>query len=152
MRITASSPVLLQAALFLLLLIMVSACDIKNREIPDGLQAAIALLSLLNFSLWNLTGVLTALPYLMVALAGDRPSGIGGGDIKLAAAMGIMLGLPAGLTASVIGLSAFIIYGFIFSCIGRLMGRKEKEAYPAGPFLAAGAAAAYFMRIGGWII
>lgn len=152
MRITASSPVLLQAALFLLLLIIVSACDIKNREIPDSLQAAIALLSLLNFSLWNLAGVLTALPYLAVALAGDRPGGIGGGDIKLAAAMGIMLGLPAGLTASVMGLSAFIIYGFICFCLRRLMGRKGKAAYPAGPFLAAGAAAAYFMRIGGWIV
>lgn len=142
----------LQAVLFSLLLIMVSACDIKNREIPDSLQAAIALLSLLNFSLWNLTGVLTALPYLAVALAGDRPSGIGGGDIKLAAAMGIMLGLPSSVAASIMGLSAFIIYGLICSCVKRLMGRKEKEAYPAGPFLAAGAAAAYFMKIEGWII
>lgn len=148
----AEPGVALQAVLFSLLLVMVSACDIKSREIPDGLQAAIALLSLLNFSLWNLAGVLTALPYIAVALAGDRPGGIGGGDIKLAAAMGIMLGLPAGLTASVMGLSAFIIYGLICSCIGRLMGRKGKTAYPAGPFLAAGAAAAYFMRIGGWIV
>ncbi len=138
--------------LFFLLLIMVSICDIKNREIPDGLQAAIAILSLLNFSLWNLAGVLTALPYLVVALAGDRLGGIGGGDIKLAAAMGIMLGLPAGLAASIMGLSAFIVYGLVCSCTRRLTGRKGRTAYPAGPFLAAGAAIAYFMEIGGWII
>lgn len=41
---------LLQAVLFLFLLVVVSVWDIKNREIPDGLQAAIALLSLLHFS------------------------------------------------------------------------------------------------------
>lgn len=66
--------------------------------------------------------------------------------------MGTVLGLPAGLTASVLGLSAFIVYGFICSCIRRLKGRKGRAAHPAGPFLAAGAAIAYFMEIGGWII
>ena len=148
----AEPGVALQAVLFSFLLVMVSACDIKSREIPDSLQAAIALLSLLNFSLWNLAGILTALPYLVVALAGDKPGGIGGGDIKLAAAIGIVLGLPSSVAASVMGLSAFIVYGLICSCVRRLMGRKGKEAYPAGPFLAAGAAAAYFMKIGGWIV
>lgn len=143
---------LLQAVLFLFLLVAVSVWDIKNREIPDGLQAAIALLSLLHFSPWNLAGVLTALPYLLVALAGRGTGGIGGGDIKLAASMGTVLGLPASLTASVLGLSAFTVYGFICSCIRRLKGRKGRAAHPAGPFLAAGAAIAYFMEIGGWII
>ena len=143
---------LLQAVLFLFLLLVVSVWDIKNREIPDGLQAAIALLSLLHFSPWNLAGALTALPYLLVALAGRGTGGIGGGDIKLAASMGTVLGLPAGLTASVLGLSAFTVYGLICSCIRRLKGRKERTTHPAGPFLAAGAAIAYFMEIGGWII
>lgn len=143
---------LLQAVLFLFLLVVVSVWDIKDREIPDGLQAAIALLSLLHFSPWNLAGALTALPYLLVALAGKGTGGIGGGDIKLAASMGTVLGLPASLTASVLGLSAFTVYGFICSCIRRLKGRKGRAAHPAGPFLAAGAAIAYFMEIGGWII
>ena len=145
-------PQMAQAFLFLLLLVAVSACDIKNREIPDKLQAAIALLSLLHFSPWNLAGAFVALPYLLVALAGNGTGGIGGGDIKLAAAMGIVLGLPSGVAASVMGLSAFIVYGLICSCVRRLMGKKGRTAYPAGPFLAAGAAIAYFMEIGGWII
>lgn len=138
-----------QACLFLLLLSMVSACDIKNREIPDRLQAAVALLSLLRFSPWDLFGILTALPYLIVAMAGSGPDGIGGGDIKLAASMGLVLGLPAGLAASAIGLSAFTVYGLVCSGIRRLKRRKGKAAYPAGPFLAAGAAIAYFMEAGG---
>ena len=142
----------LQAVLLFSLLVIVSVWDIKKREIPDSLQTAIALLSLLHFSLWNLAGAFTALPYLLVALAGNGTGGIGGGDIKLAASIGIVLGLPASLAASVMGLSAFTVYGLICSCAGRLMGRKGRTAYPAGPFLAAGAAIAYFMEIGGWII
>ena len=135
MGITASPGMVLQAVLFPFLLVMVSACDIKNREIPDSLQAAIV-----------------ALPYLLVGLAGNGTGGIGGGDIKLAAAMGIVLGLPSGVAASVMGLSAFIVYGIVCSCVRRLMGKKGRTAHPAGPFLAAGAAMAYFMEIGGWII
>ena len=34
----------------------------------------------------------------------------------------------------------------------RLHGKKEKIPFPVGPFLAAGAAAAYFMKIGGLIL
>lgn len=142
----------LQAVLFLFLLAAVSVCDIKNREIPDSLQAAIALLSLLHFSLWNLAGAITALPYLLVALAGKGTGGIGGGDIKLAASMGTVLGLSASLAASIMGLSAFTVYGLICSSVRRLAGREGRTAHPAGPFLAAGAAVAYFMEIGGWII
>ena len=85
--LAASPGMALQAVLFLFLLAAVSVCDIKNREIPDSLQAAIALLSLLHFSLWNLAGAITALPYLLVALAGKGTGGIGGGDIKLAASI-----------------------------------------------------------------
>ncbi len=148
----ASPGVVLQAVLFLFLLAAVSVCDIKSREIPDSLQTAIALLSLLHFSPWNLAGAFTALPYLLVALVGKEPRGIGGGDIKLAASMGIMLGLPASLAASVMGLSVFTVYGLICSCVRRLKGRPGRTAYPVGPFLAAGAAMAYFMKIGGWTI
>ena len=145
-------PMLLQAVLFPFLLVMVSAWDIKKREIPDSLQAAVALLSLLRFSPWNLAGAFTALPYLIVAMSGSRTAGIGGGDIKLAAAIGIVLGLPGGVAASVLGLSDFNVYGITCTCVRRLTGRAGRAAYPAGPFLAAGAAAAYFMEIGGWII
>ena len=148
----ASPGMALQAVLFLFLLAAVSVCDIKSREIPDILQAAIALLSLLHFSPWDLAGALTALPYLLVALVWKEPGGIGGGDIKLAASMGTVLGLPASLAASVMGLSAFTVYGLICSCMGRPAGRPGRAAHPAGPFLAAGAAVAYFMKTGGWTI
>lgn len=139
----------LQAALFLILLSAVSVCDIKNRKIPDRLQAAIAVLSLLCFSPWKLAGMLTALPYLLVALTYPEADGIGGGDIKLMAATGMVLGPQAGLAASVMGLAGFIVYGLACSVVRKMKGQKGKKAYPAGPFLAAGAAIAYFLEMGG---
>lgn len=63
-------PVLIpvQAGLFLLLLLAVSFCDIRSREIPDSLQVAIAASTFLCFSPGNLLGILGALPYLVIAL------------------------------------------------------------------------------------
>lgn len=148
------SPVLLpvQAGLFLSLLVAVSVCDIRHREIPDGLQAAIAALTFLCFSPENLLGILGALPYFVIALFFGGMDGIGGGDIKLAASTGLVLGLPASLTASVLGLAVFLAYATTCSCIRRLHGQKGKRAFPVGPFLAVGSAAANFMKIGGIIL
>ena len=136
-------PVLIpvQAGLFLLLLLAVSFCDIRSREIPDSLQVAIAASTFLCFSPGNLPGILGALPYLVIALFFGGGHSIGGGDIKLAASTGLVLGL-----------TAFTVFGITCTCIGQLRGQKEKMAFPVGPFLAAGAAAAYFMKIGGLIL
>ena len=147
-------PVLIpvQAGLFLLLLLSVSFCDIRSREIPDSLQVDIAASTFLCFSPGNLLGILGALPYLVIALFFGGGHSIGGGDIKLAASTGLVLGLPASLAASMLGLTVFTVFGITCTCIGRLRGQKEKMAFPVGPFLAAGAAAGYFMKIGGLIL
>ena len=142
----------IQAALFFLLLLAVSICDLKWREIPDSLQLSIAALAFLCFSPGNLMGVFGALPYLVVALFFPRMEGMGGGDIKLAVVTGVVLGLPASLAGSLLGLLAFILYGVTYTFIKRIQGQKEKISLPVGPFLAAGSYAAYFMKIGGFIL
>ena len=140
----AFTPMLLpvQAALLFSLMLAVSLWDIRCREIPDGLQAAIGALIFLRFSPANLLGILAAMPYLVVALF-CRRGGIGGGDIKLAA---------ASLMASLLGLAVFVVYGTVCSCIRRLCGQGERIPLPVGPFLAAGTLAAYCMKIGGFIL
>lgn len=143
---------LVQAGLFLLLLITVSIYDLRLREIPDRLQLAIAALTFVCFSTNNLLGIFGAVPYLAVALFFHGMEGMGGGDIKLVAAIGVVLGLPASLLSSVIGLSVFTLYSTIYTAVKRLYGRKEKIAFPVGPFLALGAAAAYFMKNGGIVL
>ena len=87
-----------------------------------------------------------------VALFCKREGGIGGGDIKLAGATGLVLGLPASLTASCLGLTGFVMYGCMVCLWNRFKGKRDKEAFPVGPFLAGGAAAVYCMRLGGWMI
>lgn len=141
-----------QAVLFFFLLFTISFCDLKWRIIPDSLQLAIAALTFLCFSMGNLPGVLGALPYLIIALFFGGMDGMGGGDIKLAAATGVVLGLPASLTASIMGLGGFVLYSAIYTKFRRLHGQKGKIPFPVGPFLAAGSAAAYFMKIGGLIL
>ena len=89
---------------------------------------------------------------LTAALVSKDGTGVGGGDIKLAAATGLVLGLPASLTASILGLGSMCLVCGLITVKRRLHGKKEKIPFPVGPFLAAGAAAAYFMKIGGLIL
>ena len=95
-----------QAVLFFSLLIAVSAWDLRYRIIPDRFQAGIALLSFLNFAPGQLLGALGAVPYLIVALFCKREGGMGGGDIKLAAAAGSVMGLYPAVFACVVALQA----------------------------------------------
>lgn len=143
-----------QAGLFVLLLLAASVCDLRSREIPDWLQLAVAATALLCFSPQNLLGLLGALPYLVIALFFSGMNGIGGGDIKLAAATGVVLGLPTSLTMSLIGLTGFTIFATVYQALqrGGFTGEAETIGFPVGPFLAFGAIAAYFMKMGGLIL
>lgn len=142
----------IQAVLFLTLLLAVSICDVRHREIPDQLQVGITATAFLGGSLWNLYGIFGALPYLAAALFSHRREGIGGGDIKLAGSMGLVLGLSASFMASFVGLTAFLFYGSFRGGYWACNGKKKEEALPLGPFLAAGATVAYVMKARGMIL
>ena len=90
--------------------------------------------------------------FLLALLTSRNGDGMGGGDVKLAAASGMVLGLPASLTASILGLGLLAIVCTIVTMIKRLLGETGRILFPAGPFLAVGAAAAYFMKLGGLIL
>lgn len=139
----------IQAAFFIVLLFAASVCDLRKREIPDGLNTAIAMTALLTFTPWHLLGVLTGLPFLIAAIT---CGGMGGGDIKLMAASGLVLGLPGGIAAIILGLTAMLPVCGTVTLVRRLHGHREKLPFPLGPFLAAGCLAAYFMKIGGLIL
>ena len=152
-NITVLRPVfqIVQAFLFFSLLLAVSVWDIRHRIIPDGLQAGIAALAILNFSVGSILGLLCMLPYLMVGLIPGKSDGIGGGDIKLAGSTGMVLGLPAGLAASLMGLTIFAAYGSGLCMIKRFQGDREKKPLPLGPFLSAGSICAYYFKMKGWV-
>lgn len=90
----------------------------------------------------KLLGVFAALPFLLTALIWD---GMGGGDIKLMAAAGLVLGLQKSIAAMITGLSAMLVFYAIYTLIQRLRGRASPKAYPLAPFLSFGCLAAYFL-------
>lgn len=132
----------LQATFFVALLCAASVVDLKHRIIPDWLNLMIASISLLCFSPEQLLGIFVALPFLLAAVFFG---GMGGGDIKLMAACGLMLGLPKGLLAAMAGLSLLLIYVAIYRIVCKVQRREAKKAFPLAPFLSAGCLLAYFI-------
>lgn len=79
--------------------------------------------------------------FLLLLIAVISKGGMGGGDIKLFALLGFVLGIKMVL------LSFFLatLFGALFGIIGLLIGKlKRKNPIPFGPFIAVGTLAAYF--------
>ncbi len=133
-----------QAVLFFSLLGIAAYRDIKKREIPGILCVVMALISLLDFKAVNVLGILAALPFFIAAMV--SPSGIGGGDIKLTATVGIVLGFWKTMMGVTIGLAAVVvIHGIRVSLFRKKKKETEPKAYPLAPFLLFGFVCVYFL-------
>lgn len=127
---------------FFSMLIVTAVIDWYHQIIPDGVLLVGGVLGLpliylqsLNKLKWGVAGFLAAglLLYLIAVISKD---GMGGGDIKLAAVMGLYLGLKP---VAVALLLAFMLGGVIGLAL-LVTGKKgPKDAVPFGPFLALGA-------------
>ena len=143
-----------QAAFFCCLLLAASVWDLRKRIVPDTLCVLIFCLGLPTLTPDKLSGVLLALPLLIAALV--KEGGMGGGDIKLTAAAGFVMGLPVGTVGLILGLTVVLGYDLLRKGIRKL---KKTEAPAAGehvlplaPFLSVGFIAAYIMNLGGLIL
>lgn len=109
---------------------MASISDIKTRLIPDKICVAIALSGLINFNLINIFGIVIAIPFFIAAvLTGEEC--MGGGDIKIIAAMGFALGYTTLLKCIY---TLFIVLG-MFMVIKRIAQGNCHFAVPLIPFL-----------------
>ena len=144
----------LQAVLFFCLLLAASVWDLRKRIIPDSICLLIALTGLIDFSPVNLLGVLAALPLLLAALY--KPEGIGGGDIKLTAAAGMVLGFGGCTSGLLLGLTASLFFYLINQLVRRLRKLEPQKAsqasLPMAPFLSLGFLAVTILNIGGNIL
>ncbi len=128
---------IVQAVLFFCLFGCAVYTDIRKREIPTLIWSSVALISLLDFKTVHLFGILAALPLLVAGVL--SPSGIGGGDIKIVAAVGLVIGFWKALFGMAIGLSLVIIFHGVSKLIYATKRKKyEYRAYPLAPFLAVG--------------
>ena len=127
---------LMQIILFAALLLAAAWIDCRRHIIPDILNLGIALSALLCFRPANLWGLLAAVPFLIAAMGG----GMGGGDVKMVAACGLVLGFWDAMFGCIIGLFLMLCF-----CLVLPGGLRRKEARPMAPFLSAGFLAAYFL-------
>lgn len=111
---------LVKGALFFVLLVVAALWDLRKREIPDLVPA---LILLCGFLCWRpldsiLGFILTGFPYLAAAVLARRDGfAIGGGDVKLMAACGFVLGVWAGVLQSILALLLAVGVGITVSII-----------------------------------
>lgn len=105
---------MIRLTLFFLVLSLAAVSDIRKRMIPDWMPLLIAGVSLLPPEPVYLTGLLVALPLL---IAGITVGGIGGGDIKLTGACGLVLGFERTLSGLLMALMFLLLFHWAGQCI-----------------------------------
>ncbi|KAF1086553.1 Type 4 prepilin-like proteins leader peptide-processing enzyme [Sporotomaculum syntrophicum] len=133
--------------LFFAVLVTAAFIDFQHKIIPDELILAGGVLGLPLVFLSGpgklvdgLIGFLFAgLLFLFIAVVSN--GGMGGGDIKLSALMGLYLGFPNIIVAL---FSSFLLGGLSGIALMALRAKNRKDSVPFGPFLAFGSVLAAF--------
>jgi len=149
----ASPAVALSALVVSALLLCIALVDLKTRRIPDALTLALlAWAGVQGLGLgrpgWAAAGLGLAAAgalFLLLYLLGRGALGLG--DVKLAAALGALLGFPAVLA----GLLAGVLLGGLAAAGLLLTGRAgRRDSFAYGPCLALGAWLIYTRLLGLW--
>ena len=120
-----------QFAAIITLLGVDSVLDIKTREIPDWISGAIVLTAFLNFDARNLWGLIVAVVFFTVALFTGK---IGGGDVKLIAALSVVCGLWGSFALLLFAQIAMLIF-YTIKFIIKLKDKTADKALPFVPFI-----------------
>ena len=121
------------------LCLCIAIIDVKSMVIPSSLVAVFLILSVYPVFMHgdfmdNLYGFLLLTLFFMLMLL-IFPGAFGGGDIKLYAAAGFLLGLEM----SVVLLEVSLISGALFGVLyGFFKGRNFRQKIPFAPFISAG--------------
>jgi len=139
---------------FLGLLMAISVIDARTKKIPNrlvypALLAAAVVIVVGDLAGGDLDAVSAAIGFLVYGLgllivALIAPKGMGMGDVKLAALIGLVLG-SLGLEYVAVAAGVGVMLGGLGAIVALvLLGASRKTGIPFGPFLAAGAAVATF--------
>ena len=122
----------MQFAAISILLGIGSYKDIKTREIPNWISVIVAMTAVINFRLENLWGLIVAVIFFSVALATGK---IGGGDVKLIAALSVVCGLWGSFALLLFAQIAMLIFYGVSVIVQKLRGRTADKALPFVPFI-----------------
>ena len=133
------------AAGFCAVLVAISAIDVEHRIVPNRIvvpATGVVLVAhtLIDPSMEWLLGGLAGFTFLFVA-AVVYPAGMGMGDVKLAALLGVMLGRDVAV-ALMVGMLLAIVPSVVL--LARHGSRARKMGIPFAPFLAGGGIVALF--------
>lgn len=129
------------------LLMIIFVSDIRYMMIPDRVLLSFAAFFIIErifipFSPWSdsLIGAFVGF-FLLYGIAVASKGGMGGGDIKLFALLGFVLGWKMVLLAFFFS----TVYGTVFGLIGMALGKvRRKEPMPFGPAIVFGTLTAHF--------
>jgi len=129
--------VTLMCAVVFQILLFASVYDIRTHTVPDYVHILILSAGLIHFQpLPAFLGLLLVpLPFFLAAIL--KENSIGGGDIKLMAACGFVLGIWPGMAALVIGLFMAVLWNAVYN--------REKQPFPLVPYLTIGCFAALLL-------
>ena len=122
-------------------LVAVTRTDLEQRLIPNRILAASAVTGLALVALGDPSslaerlGAAAGAGGLLLLAAVAYPEGMGMGDVKLSAVIGVYLG-PSVMPALLIAFTLGVLFGLVLVARHGLAARKQ--AIPFGPFLAAG--------------
>jgi leader peptidase (prepilin peptidase)/N-methyltransferase len=138
---------------FLAVLLAVSLIDIRHRIVPNRIVYPSVVVALLAIGVLDLAGRGLGIVHGLIGLAlfGGvlfvvalvSPKGMGMGDVKLAALIGLVAG-SVSLSRVGVAAGAAILLGGVGAIVALAVGMDRKSALPFGPYLAAGAAIALF--------
>lgn len=130
------------AMLFSAFMVAITFIDLEHQIILDGMLALLAICGLVlqlvtgAVGFWSMWIGALAGGGLLLVLAIISRGGMGGGDVKFAAALGFWLGWPGILLGLFIG----FVSGGLISLLLLVSGlRGRKDFIPFGPFIALGA-------------
>lgn len=109
-----------------------SVMDIKTREIPDWISVFIALSAVINFRPENLWGLVVAAIFFVTALVTGK---IGGGDVKLIAALSVVCGLWGSFALLLFAQIAMLIFYAGKYILCKINGKTASKSLPFVPFI-----------------
>ena len=132
------------------ILVLISVIDFKIQMIPDQLNMLLLIIGIWSsFVFQDITfqgrvlGIFcVSLPMIVMTVLCS--GGLGGGDIKLMAASGMLLGVKWNIFAACIGMMFGGIYGLFLLLTKRA---TRKDCFALGPFLCLGIAVMFLITI-----
>ncbi len=115
-----------------MLLLIATVCDFRSREIPDWISIAITGVAIVaSFAGWLGIGLMWVavggIVGLIVGYGLFRFAKLGGGDAKLIASLGMLLG-PVGILILLFGMAVF---GGVLSLVAMIRGQRDYAYVPA---------------------